>query len=100
MIIGKIINTSRGGVIREADLIDALQRKQILGAGLDTFEEEPLPADSPLLHLDSVITTPHCGGNTADNDGNMAAICMDCIARYDAEHSTAMREIVNREFLK
>ncbi|PWM24813.1 MAG: 3-phosphoglycerate dehydrogenase [Oscillospiraceae bacterium] len=95
-----IINTSRGGVIREADLIDALQRGQILGAGLDTFEEEPLPEDSPLLHLENVVTTPHCGGNTADNDVNMAAICMDCIARYDAAPSTEMREIVNREFLK
>ena len=95
-----IINTSRGGVIHEPDLIDALQNNRILGAGLDTFAVEPLPADSPLLSMEQVVTTPHCGGNTVDNDINMAAICMDNIAQYDAARDPAMRAIVNREYLK
>lgn len=95
-----LINTSRGGVVNEADLIDALESGQILGAGLDTYEKEPLDASSPLLHLDCVVTTPHAGGNTADNDINMAAICMDNITQFDAEGGTAMRAIVNRSFLK
>lgn len=94
-----IINTSRGGVIAEQDLIDALRNNQILGAGLDTYAVEPLPADSPLLAMEQVVTTPHCGGNTVDNDINMAAICMDNIARYDTAGDPAMRAIVNREYL-
>ncbi|MDF3005254.1 MAG: 3-phosphoglycerate dehydrogenase [Oscillospiraceae bacterium] len=94
-----IINTSRGGVINEPDLIEALRANRILGAGLDTFAQEPLPKNSELLKLDCVVATPHCGGNTVDNDINMAAICMDCIARYDASGNCEMREIVNSEFL-
>lgn len=94
-----VINTSRGGVINEPDLIAALQAGKILGAGLDTFAVEPLAQDSPLLKLDNVVTTPHCGGNTVDNDINMATICMENIARYDATGDKSMRSIVNREFL-
>lgn len=74
-----IINTSRGGIINEADLIEVLREGKILGAGLDTYAQEPLSRDSELLKLDCVVATPHCGGNTADNDINMAAICMDAL---------------------
>lgn len=95
-----IINTSRGGVIQEEDLIEVLRNNKILGAGLDTYAVEPLPAGSPLLAMEQVVTTPHCGGNTVDNDINMAAICMDNIARYDASGDRSMRAIVNREYLK
>lgn len=91
-----IINTSRGGVINEPDLIEVLQNGSILGAGLDTFAVEPLSQDSPLLKLDNVVTTPHCGGNTVDNDINMAAISMECIAQYDATGDKTMRTIVNK----
>lgn len=94
-----LINTSRGGVVNEADLIKALREGRILGAGLDTFAQEPLSADSELLKLDCVVTTPHCGGNTVDNDIHMAGICIDCIAAYDTTGSRAVPEIVNREFL-
>ena len=95
-----IINTSRGRVINEADLIDALDRGVILGAGLDTYEQEPLGADSPLLRMEQVVTTPHCGGNTIDNDINMAAICMDCIREYEEHGDADMKSIVNRDFLR
>jgi D-3-phosphoglycerate dehydrogenase / 2-oxoglutarate reductase len=54
-----IINTSRGPVIRESDLIEALQAGRVLGAGLDVFEREPLPADSPLRRMNSVLLTSH-----------------------------------------
>jgi len=54
-----VINTSRGPVINETDLIKALKEKKIGGAALDVFENEPLPLDSPLLKMDNVLLTPH-----------------------------------------
>ncbi len=95
-----LINTSRGGIVDEPALIQVLKEGRILGAGLDTFAQEPLPADSELLKLDCVVTTPHCGGNTVDNDIHMAGICVDCIVAHDATGSRTMPEIVNNEFLK
>lgn len=61
-----IINTSRGGVINEGDLIAALGEGVIAGAGLDVFENEPIPADSPLLTLGNVIMTPHTAALTEE----------------------------------
>ena len=57
-----LINTSRGAVIDESALLNALENKKIGGAGLDVFSEEPLPADSPLRKLNNVILTPHMAG--------------------------------------
>ena len=56
------INASRGGVVDEAALIESLRKKQIGGAGLDVFDTEPLPAESPLRNLDNVILSPHSAG--------------------------------------
>jgi D-3-phosphoglycerate dehydrogenase len=57
-----IINTSRGAVLDESALIEALRNGHIGGAGLDVFEEEPLPQNSPLRKLKNVILTPHMAG--------------------------------------
>ena len=57
-----LINTSRGAVIDGSALVDALKNGKIGGAGLDVFEEEPLPANSPLRKLNNVILTPHMAG--------------------------------------
>ena len=54
-----LINTSRGPVVHEQALVDALQAGKISGAGLDVFEEEPLPLDSPLRKMDNVLLAPH-----------------------------------------
>jgi D-3-phosphoglycerate dehydrogenase len=54
-----LINTARGPIIDENALCDALEEKRIQAAGLDVFEEEPLPADSPLKSLDNVVLTDH-----------------------------------------
>lgn len=59
-----LINTSRGPVVHEAALIDALQHKKIAGAGLDVFEKEPVEPDNPLLTMDNVVVTPHSAGTT------------------------------------
>ena len=60
-----LINTSRGGAVVEKDLVAALNKKIIAGAGLDVFEQEPLE-DSPLRELENVIITPHTAGSTID----------------------------------
>jgi phosphoglycerate dehydrogenase-like enzyme len=57
------VNIGRGGVVVESALADALERRAIRGAVLDVFEEEPLPADSPLWRLDNVLITPHTAGS-------------------------------------
>ncbi len=54
-----LINTSRGPVIDETALIRALKEGWIQGAGIDVFEQEPTPADNPMLKLENVIVTPH-----------------------------------------
>ncbi len=59
-----IINTSRGGTIDEAALIEALRSGAIAGAGIDVFEREPPEVNNPLFELDNVIVSPHIGGGT------------------------------------
>jgi len=56
-----LINTSRGSIVHEKDLIEALKEGKIAGAGLDVFAQEPLAIDSPLRNLSNVILTPHLG---------------------------------------
>ena len=56
-----LINTARGPIVDEAALVNALQARAIAGAGLDVFDEEPLPADHPLKKLDNALLMPHAG---------------------------------------
>jgi phosphoglycerate dehydrogenase-like enzyme len=66
-----LINTARGALVNEPDLIDALERKAIAGAGLDVFEEEP-PADCAFFHLPNVVVTPHAAGVDLQSRDDMA----------------------------
>lgn len=61
-----LINAARGAIIDEPALIDALRQGRIAGAGLDVFEQEPLPADSPLLTMPNVLALPHIGSATRE----------------------------------
>jgi len=56
-----LINTSRGPIVEEQALIQALQQGTIAGAGLDVFDEEPLPLDHPFRRLENTVITPHLG---------------------------------------
>jgi phosphoglycerate dehydrogenase-like enzyme len=56
-----LVNTSRGPIVDEQALVAALQKKTIAGAALDVFDEEPLPLDHPLRHLENTVITPHLG---------------------------------------
>jgi D-3-phosphoglycerate dehydrogenase len=66
-----LINTSRGGLINEADLLEALRAGRLAGAGLDVFEQEPPPL-GPLLELDNVVLTPHAAGVDLQSRDDMA----------------------------
>ncbi|MBV6823294.1 D-glycerate dehydrogenase [Pseudomonas sp. PD9R] len=71
------INISRGKVVDEAALIEALRAGQIRAAGLDVFEREPLSPDSPLLQLNNVVATPHIGSATHETREAMAQCAVD-----------------------
>jgi len=70
-----IINTSRGPVIDEPALVDALKTGKIMAAGLDTFAKEPAEAGNPLFELENVVVTPHIAGGVMDNVANSARHC-------------------------
>src|SRR5205823_2342731 len=60
-----LVNSSRGPIVDEQALVDVLKRRAIIGAGLDVFDQEPLPAGHPYLTLPNVVLTPHLGYVTA-----------------------------------
>ncbi len=81
-----IVNTSRGELIDETALVQALQDKSIAGAGLDAFREEPLPKDHPLQQFSQVITTPHMGAHTDSAVNAMGWMSTkDCLAALRGE---------------
>jgi phosphoglycerate dehydrogenase-like enzyme len=90
-----LINTARGVLVNEADLIEALTQKKLAGAGLDVFEEEPI-GESPLLTMPNVVVTPHAAGVDLQSRDDMAASAVDAIidlyqGRWPAE------KVVNAE---
>ena len=77
-----LIQAGRGGVVDQAALIAALQEKRIAGAAIDTFPEEPLPANSPLWKLPNVIITPHIGGISANYLQRAVDLFAENLKRY------------------
>lgn len=89
-----VVNTGRGGTIREPALIRALQEGWIAGAGLDVFETEPLPDDSPLWAMDNVIITSHCADVTPHYGERAMEIFLDNLQRYRA--GEPLRNVVDK----
>ena len=79
-----LINVSRGPVVNEKDLIEALEKGTIAGAGLDVFTSEPLDPASPLLAMNNVFATPHIGGVTRQTYEGIAGVVLDNVGLFKA----------------
>lgn len=85
-----LINTARGQVVDESDLVRALKAGQIAGAALDVFEKEPLPRPSPLVKMKNVVLLPHIGSATYQTRSKMAEVAarnlLDVLAGKEPDH--------------
>jgi phosphoglycerate dehydrogenase-like enzyme len=89
------INTARGAIHNEPDLIEALQNKVIWGAGLDVTDPEPMQPDNPLLQMPNVAVLPHIGSATVETRNAMAVIAAkNVIAGLKGEK---LESVVNAE---
>ena len=77
-----LVNVSRGRVVDEAALVEALRSRRIAGAALDVFAKEPLPAESSLWAIENVILTPHIGGDMKDFSERSVRLFCDNLGRY------------------
>jgi len=89
------VNVARGSVVDEKALVKALKRGWIAGAGLDVFETEPLPKDSPLWELDNVILSPHVAGFTNAYDERATDLFAENVRRY--LNGETLLNVVDRE---
>lgn len=90
-----IFNIGRGSTIDQDALIDALKNQKIGGAGLDVFDTEPLPEDSPLWEMENVIITSHYAGITPAYSERLWEIFLDNLRRYLLDEP--MRNVVDKE---
>jgi phosphoglycerate dehydrogenase-like enzyme len=91
-----LINTSRGPLVDEAALCDALHRGHLFGAALDVFEKEPLPLESPLLTAPRLLLCSHMGGLDLDSQRLASSLAAQCIVDlYQGTWPEAC--VVNRE---
>ena len=91
-----LINTARGGVVAERDMIEALKSGRIAGAALDVFEREPLPEDSELRGLENCVFTPHIASYTIETASKAAFLAIDNIT--DLFEGRVPKNILNPGF--
>jgi len=91
-----LINTSRGPILDEDALVEALQERRIAGAGLDTVNVEPLPLDHPLRSLDNAVVTPHIGYVT---DGNYKVFYEEMVEDIAAFAAGEPIRVLDQEFI-
>ncbi|ELY92490.1 D-isomer specific 2-hydroxyacid dehydrogenase NAD-binding protein [Natrialba hulunbeirensis JCM 10989] len=87
------VNVGRGSIVDEPALVDALESNSIEGAGLDVFETEPLPEESPLWEMDEVIITPHCAAFTVDYFRDVGGLVRENVDRLAAEEPFVNRVV-------
>jgi glyoxylate reductase len=92
-----LINTARGQVVKEVDLIRTLKHNQIAGAGLDVFETEPLPESNPLFKMKNVVLLPHIGSATYQTRSKMAEVAARNLLDVLAEKVPNPKFLVNPE---
>jgi phosphoglycerate dehydrogenase-like enzyme len=78
----RFVNVGRGATVNEAALVRALRAGEIAGAALDVFEEEPLPASSPLWEMEQVIVFPHVSGDTLGWEEEVVALFVENLDRF------------------
>ncbi|WP_060481860.1 hydroxyacid dehydrogenase [Pseudomonas sp. NBRC 111119] len=94
-----LINTARGELVDTDALVRALSERRIGGAGLDTFNPEPPPADSPLWGLPSLVATPHVGANTTEARDRVGLVALQQILDVWAGKALDPRCVVNRHLM-
>lgn len=90
-----LINVSRGPVVDEAAVVEALQAKKIRGAALDVFETEPLPGDSPLWGLENVLLSPHSADHTPDSHHRAMTFFIENLRRF--QRGESLENVVDKE---
>ena len=91
---GYLINVARGRCVNEPDLIAALERGAIAGAGIDTTREEPLAPDSALWDLENALITPHTAGETRQYEDNIVDILVENVRRLQRGEGRLVNAIV------
>lgn len=89
-----LVNAARGRVVDEPALIDALARRQIMGAALDVTVEEPLHPESPLWAMEHVLITPHTAGETRRYEDNVLAIMQENLGRLWRGETELLNQVV------
>ena len=89
-----LVNVARGGCVNEPDLIAALERGAIAGAGIDATREEPLASGSPLWDLENVLITPHTAGETRRYEDNVADLLIENVRRLQRGEDVLVNPIV------
>jgi phosphoglycerate dehydrogenase-like enzyme len=87
-----LVHTSRGPIVDENALLDALRHGKIAGAAIDVYDTEPLPSSHPLRYLDNALVTPHIGYVTQEN---LALMYQDAVENIEAYFDGRPKRVLN-----